>query len=354
MARRRDRLLSGSSQISHLKVTRIILWGILIVLVVPTGAYLASTSVVCRVPAYPLSPDAGRWAEKANLPTPRSELAATAAGGKIYVAGGLEGSATSDAFEVYDPATDTWKAAKNLPVALHHTALAAAGGKVYMTGGFGDLAFSQTSNLAWAYDTHSDNWQQVASLPGERAAHTMAEVGGKLYVVGGVPDATALWAYDPSSDIWETGLAPMPTAREHLASAVMDGKLFVVGGRWHGAGNVAALEVYDPQTDTWEALANMPSARGGLTAGAIDERIYVGGGEDPWARRGSGCTYNTLEAYNIATNQWSRLNSLPTGRHGLTSAVVNGDWYVIGGATRPTAGTLISVSKQVETYTPSR
>jgi N-acetylneuraminic acid mutarotase len=340
-----------------LKSRRIIILVLLVVLAalaVLVGAYQASTSVACRVPDYPLSADKGRWTEGAALPTPRSELAATALDGKIYVAGGLAGSAVSDAFEVYDPATDTWRVAAALPVPAHHPALAALGGQVYLSGGFGDLAFRQVSQATWAYDPQSDGWQPVADLPVGRAAHSMAAVGGKLYVVGGVPDATALWAYDPASDTWETGLAPMPTPREHLASAVVDSKLYVIGGRWDGAGNRATLEVYDPATDAWESLPDMPSRRGGLTAGAIDNQIYVGGGEDPWARQGSGCTYNTLEVYDTSAGGWARLEDLPTARHGLASAVVDGRWYVLGGATKPTAGTFVSVSDRVEIYSRER
>jgi N-acetylneuraminic acid mutarotase len=146
----------------------------------------------------------------------------------------------------------------------------------------------------------------------------------------------------------------MPTPREHLASAVVDGKLYVTGGRWDGVGNRATLEVYDTITDAWESLPDMPSMRGGLTAGAIGSQIFVGGGEDPWARQGSGCTFDTLEAYNTSAGSWSRLEDLPTRRHGLASAVVDGRWYVLGGATKPTAGTFVSVSERVETYSPER
>jgi N-acetylneuraminic acid mutarotase len=170
-------------------------------------------------------------------------------------------------------------------------------------------------------------------------------------VVGGAPGGTALWAYDPANDTWDTALAPMPTAREHLAAVVVDERLYVVGGRWGGVGNVSTLEVYDPATGAWQQLRDMPSARGGLTAGALDGRIYVGGGEDPWARFGTGCTHDTLEVYDTASGEWTRLPALPTARHGLTSAVVGDSWYVLGGGTRPTFGTIFSNSGRVEIFT---
>jgi hypothetical protein len=45
---------------------------------------------------------------------------------------------------------------------------------------------------------------------------------------------------------------------------------------------------------------------------------------------------------------WSRAPDLPTKRHGLASAVVDGKWYVMGGGRA--AG--LSVSDIVEVFTP--
>ena len=54
--------------------------------------------------------------------------------------------------------------------------------------------------------------------------------------------------------------ASMLTAREHLTSAVLDGKLYVIGGRTAGiAANVEANEVYNPITDKLSILASVPS-----------------------------------------------------------------------------------------------
>ena len=77
-------------------------------------------------------------------------------------------------------------------------------------------------------------------------------------MVGGVDSEKTLastLAYDPGTDKW-TEKAPMPTtAREHLTSAVVDGKLYVIGGRSNGMSyNVDANEVYDPKTDKWTIL----------------------------------------------------------------------------------------------------
>jgi N-acetylneuraminic acid mutarotase len=135
----------------------------------------------------------------------------------------------------------------------------------------------------------------------------------------------------------------MPTAREHLASSVIEGKLYVVGGRWET--NLPTLEVYDPAQDTWQGLEAMPTARGGLTTSAVNGLLYVTGGE---AFPGEGCTFNRVEVYDPVQGSWLRAPDLPTARHGLTSVAFEGRWYVIGGATRAGAGTFESASDRVE------
>jgi hypothetical protein len=68
-----------------------------------------------------------------------------------------------------------------------------------------------------------------------------------LYAVGGVDNQktlNSLLAYDLSSNKWSEK-APMPTtAREHLTSSVVDGKLYVMDGRTNGiSANVDTNEV---------------------------------------------------------------------------------------------------------------
>ena len=63
-----------------------------------------------------------------------------------------------------------------------------------------------------------------------------AAVDGKIYVIGG-RDPTGKTvntnsAYDPATNTWKDGLAPLPKARDHLAIGVLDGKIYVAGGRF--------------------------------------------------------------------------------------------------------------------------
>lgn len=295
-------------------------------------------------------PEGGPWTRGESLPTARSEIDAAVLDGRIYVAGGLTGLATSDVLEVYDSATGKWARRAPLPAAVHHLGVAAAGGRVYVTGGYEGLFFDPDQRAVWAYDPESDVWQQAADMPAPRAAHRLAAIDGKVYVVGGVgPEPTALWAYDPGTDSWDTSREPLPTAREHLAVAVVEGKLYAIGGRWKGRGNLAVLEVYDPATDTWRRLPDMPTPRGGHTAAVLNGRIHVAGGEILGV---IGETFAAHEVYDPRIGTWSQAEPLPTARHGLTSATLGARWYVIGGATRAGWRTPFTLTDRVEVYAP--
>jgi len=54
-------------------------------------------------------------------------------------------------------------------------------------------------------------------------------------------------AYDPATDSWQKK-ASMPTGREHLASSVVNGMMYVIGGRVMTlSSNLDTKEVYDPK-----------------------------------------------------------------------------------------------------------
>jgi N-acetylneuraminic acid mutarotase len=93
--------------------------------------------------------------------------------------------------------------------------------------------------------------------------------------------------------------------------------------------NVNSNEVYDPITDSWILLEPMPSHRGGLASSAINETIYVFGGEEP-----SG-TFDNNESYDTTTNKWDQGLAMPTARHGLVAVANDDKIYVIGGGPNP-------------------
>ncbi len=289
----------------------------------------------------------GPWNRGAAMATARSEIAVTKLDGRIYVAGGIGRLGTTDVFEVYDPATNAWRPLAPLPEAAHHLAMAAAGGRIYVSGGYANILFRPDRKSAWVYDPKADEWRRIADMPGPRAAHKLLTLGGKIYAVGGVgPDSTALWVYDTATERWDTSRAPLPTAREHLAAVAVAGKLYVIAGRWSGRGNLAVVEAYDPSTDRWTPMADLPAPRGGHTAAAVKGRIHVTGGED----LASGDTFANHWFYDPMADGWTAEPAMPTARHGLDSAAVDERWYVVGGGTGAGGRTFFTLTDLIEVY----
>jgi N-acetylneuraminic acid mutarotase len=83
-------------------------------------------------------------------------------------------------------------------------------------------------------------------------------------------------SYDPTTNQWTTH-THMPTARHHAASAVIDGKIYVIGGRLtNSLVNTDVVEKYDPTSDSWTTdLEPMPSKRSGIAATNVNGFIYV-------------------------------------------------------------------------------
>ena len=78
---------------------------------------------------------------------------------------------------------------------------------------------------------------------------------------------------------------------------------------------------------SWTQKNDMPTARWNLSTCVVNGEIYAIGGMGPvWQAMSS------VEQYNPATNTWTKKSDMPTARAGLSSSVVNGKIYAIGGA----------------------
>ncbi len=299
----------------------------------------------------------GQWGKGAPVSDTSEEFTSAAANGKIYLLGGTpaEGKNLQGLVQEYDPATDKWTKKKSMPVPTHLAAATGYRGKIYVFGG----GVQQVSggpnqfptNNAWEYDPAADSWRALAPMPTARLASVACEVGGKIYVIGGAsvhPGAKLASlsedvphrsldlneAYDPATNRWESH-SPMPTARNRAAAGVVDGKIYVIGGRL-GAVSVEAgsstdvVEVFDPASDSWGAAGlRMPTARSSMGWATFNNRIYIVGGEVIDAHMFA--TVRAFEVYDPATNQWNTLPTLSVARQGVAAAAIGNRIYVIGG-----------------------
>jgi hypothetical protein len=203
----------------------------------------------------------------------------------------------------------------------------------------------------------NESWRTKRPMSAPRFSLAAGVVNNRLYAVGGVPDVclsepcdfgplATVEMYDPVAsgfggiDAWTTKTS-MLTPREGVAAAVVNGRIYALGGHTTGGGPVETIEAYDPAANSWALKASMSGARSGLAAAVIDNIIYAVGG-DAAVGGDPSMPLNTLEAYDSVSNAWTTKTPMLTARSGLAAAAVNGKLYAIGG---DSAGT-------VEEYDP--
>jgi N-acetylneuraminic acid mutarotase len=132
------------------------------------------------------------WTQAAPLLEPYSEIAVTGLNDRIYVLGGYPSTRVYvDTVQVYDSATDRWDYTTPLPQPMHHTMVATVNGRLYAIGGeisrTGVADVGVYLDTVYAYDPASETWTQKASMPTPRSAGSADVIDGKIYVAGGRP-----------------------------------------------------------------------------------------------------------------------------------------------------------------------
>jgi len=193
------------------------------------------------------------------------------------------------------------------------------------------LVISASLSTVWVpiAKAAEDSWDTMADMPTARSGLGVAVVDGKIYAIGGYLDQISFSGhlgtnemYDPATDTWATKES-MPTARNRFGIAVVQNKIYVIGGETD-EGYTGVNEVYDPLTDTWETRTPMPTVRADLSANVVDDKIYLIAGSGGWP-------FHTVnEVYDPVTDSWTTKTSIPTAVCGYASAVVDNQIYVIG------------------------
>lgn len=134
--------------------------------------------------------------------------------------------------------------------------------------------------------------------------------------------------------------APSPVARHGGASAVVNQKIYVFGGYGADGSNFIpqrASHVYDPATNAWTALPDMPDAITHAQAAVIGSRIYLGGGELGDGSQQQRVLLSTVHVFNTANNTWSTIPNLPQLRSSGGFVALGTELHYIAG-TRPATG----------------
>jgi hypothetical protein len=234
-----------------------------------------------------------------------------------------------------------------MPTRRNTFGIAALNGKIYAVGGWAQTSSGEgVSNALEVYDTATDTWTTRAPMPTARNVLAAAVLNGKIYALGGwtgTEVTSRVEVYDPRTDTWSTG-RPMNAPNSALSAAVLDGKLYAMGG--------ATVEVYDPRHDSWKTTASHNWApRYFLAAAVVNRKLYALGGSDSGDVNSTSAFYDTVQSYDPATDSWIDQVPLRFARNTHTAVVLGDTIYLVGGMNWMEIGPFLAT---VETYQPGR
>ncbi len=130
------------------------------------------------------------------------------------------------------------------------------------------------------------------------------------------PDGTGQWV----------DRAPLALARQEVGAARIGGKVYVVGGLLANSTATDTVEAYDIALDEWSPVATLPAPRDHMAVAASGGILYVAGGfaADFQAR-------SQAFAYDPTTDVWTPIAPLPDPRGGCWAVAHEGRIYVFGG-----------------------
>ena len=281
----------------------------------------------------------------ASIPSPRAAATSFVVGDYAYVFGGRDSAGTylNDLWQ-YDTQNDTWISLGRTPLEERVNATACVqDGVAYIGLGFNGKYSNSTGYLKdwWAYYPNTNTWLQLSTYPANTTAKAVCMVGDcELYVGYGFcwTYERDMYRYDIAEDRWEyidvhldrkattfptrsfgvvgttcqdrhfagTGFRAyslnwwgeflpegkwikhknVPGKRTTAACAATDDFIYVIGGHYFGGVNtdgkvLADIQQYDPQTDTWQYIGQLPNGgRMNHVAYSVGERVFVGLGDN--------------------------------------------------------------------------
>ncbi|HTY89090.1 MAG TPA: kelch repeat-containing protein [Candidatus Acidoferrum sp.] len=188
-------------------------------------------------------------------------------------------------------------------------------------------------------------WNYLPAIYSLNLAPGAVTRGGMIILYGGTDgtsSTSAVIGYSPSGDAPLT-LASMSVPRSYLGYAPdRNGNAYAIGGLDDTGQPLASAERYNPDADTWTAIAPLPAARYNFPAVFNGtNQIYIFGGR---TNATAGAEIATVLRYSVNANTWTAVAPMPVATAGSAAALgVDGKFYVVGGVSGGVATSVVQV-----------
>lgn len=161
--------------------------------------------------------------------------------------------------------------------------------------------------------TFSQLWNQTVSFPGTpRDDASYFKIGNKHFIGTGREVGFGctrdFYFFDESTITWGNATSlPFGKERQYAAACSWNGSGFLFGGVDCAGIYQNDFWKYDPITDSWILLSNLPSTgRAGMVQFLMNDTFYIVGGKN------STGILNEVWAYDFVSQTWSQKNNLPS------------------------------------------
>mmetsp|Transcript_42536 Transcript_42536/g.51665 ORF Transcript_42536/g.51665 Transcript_42536/m.51665 type:complete len:461 (+) Transcript_42536:207-1589(+) len=292
--------------------------------------------------SYNLFAGSGFWTDKPNMPSARSDFQSVTVGDKVYLIGGLDSNGvTLDSLVEYDTVLERYTSLPSMPKTRHRFGAALLNKEIYVIGGFESSSSPGPEKCMLVYNIGTKEWREGACTEVPHGDTCAAELGGHVYVIGGYgvdyETLDVVEKYDPSTERWSR-VESLPDPRGDVGCASMGGSLYLIGGYYSPTWDPDSFQntnyKYDPTTNQWTKMADIPTARGDKAVVVLpNNRLLVIGGETHARGEVTQIPVHKVEMYYPEHDVWVEKASIPSARFRFTAASAGKDSivYAFGG-----------------------
>lgn len=276
---------------------------------VTTGGYDGSN---CLMSSFAFSPaDDGKWGYLSPMQFSRHDHGTAVLQNQLVVVGGFNSNkGPLDNVEVFNPVRNEWSCMASMNAKRKSLGVCVYNDILFVSGGL-DGNYNALDTVEY-YDREKKSWSVFYTMNHGRYSHGFVATKNSIFAIGGWKEATVeeftegQWRMIPS----------LPVPRAGATCTVHKNKIYVIGG-YSESHCVSSVEIYDIELGTW--ISGVPSQICRWRAGSalMNDKMYVLGG-----RNSSWQYLDSVESYSFDDNRWQLEEPLPYKIMGLKCSVL--------------------------------
>eukprot|EP00547_Thalassionema_nitzschioides_P008327 CAMPEP_0194228906 /NCGR_PEP_ID=MMETSP0156-20130528/43611_1 /TAXON_ID=33649 /ORGANISM="Thalassionema nitzschioides, Strain L26-B" /LENGTH=443 /DNA_ID=CAMNT_0038961429 /DNA_START=115 /DNA_END=1446 /DNA_ORIENTATION=+ len=207
------------------------------------------------------------------------------------------------------------------------------------------LECTSTSKQTYKFDPFTDTFDVMEDANYERQRHAAVVMNGEVYVFGGRDTednlVTEIESFNPKTNKWTSrGKLPEDLVASDLTAWVWENYVYITGGFhqfYNVTGSTYRIDLADNPPELTEehidrSLAQSSNLRGDFHAVVLFGYAYLAGGFSPpeWC-----VALKTTERYHMASDTWETLADMNVGRADMAVTTLNNHIVTIGGEEKP-------------------